>query len=352
MQWRCGHVVVLLALALACSRNRSPSGLDPADASPGDAGGAGAPGAPISGEAGNATGAEVVYQISPHRPLPLEADETHLYWGEAGEPSRIVRAPKTGGGTIQEVGVWGGTEITKQLLVVDATHVFWLDGDVIRKVAKVSGEASVIAIGAPPLAGGWVLIADDSTLYFSDRDCQSVARVAKAGGDPVSFTVKDHDQAWGGTWLAVDADSLYCGSGRDLLRFPKAGGASTNVAVVPDGQGVGPLVAAGNELYWASNRANLGTREENLAVMAKAGGEIGDLGNIGSGSAIMRLDATRNTLYWTTKGGWKYDRVLSFAIAERKLTIMAEGSAVYGGMAEDDRYVYWAGQTSVMRLAK
>lgn len=86
--------------------------------------------------------------------------------------------------------------------------------------------------------------------------------------------------------------------------------------------------------------------------MPKEGGYVSDLGHIGSGSAILRFDIARKRLYWTTKGASKYDRVLSYSIEERKLTIMAEGEPIFGGMAHDEDYVYWVGKTAIMRLAK
>ena len=146
----------LALLALACGRSRSPDQVMPPDGAGGTAGAgedaasgqAGGSGAGSSGSQGAAAGqaaqgpAEVVYQRRPQeRPFPVEVDDTFLYWGEGGEQWRMLKAPKSGDGPVEDVGPWLGTEASKQIIVVDSTHVYWVDKDVIRKLEKASGAA-------------------------------------------------------------------------------------------------------------------------------------------------------------------------------------------------------------------
>ncbi len=119
--------------------------------------------------------------------------------------------------------------------------------------------------------------------------------MAKSVGQPDYYQSVEH-QPTGGTWLTVDQDSLYCGSGPDLLRFPKQGGQATKLTTVAEGERVGPLISDESNLYWANNRGVLGTRQENLAMMPTQGGPVTDLGNIGSASTIMRLSVGRTSL--------------------------------------------------------
>lgn len=252
MKWRRGAAVCFLGLAFACRQNRTPAESVPGDAATtaGGDGGMSTAGGTTS-DAAVPGGPEVVYERGPQRPLPLEADETHLYWGESGDPWRILRAPKSGAGPVEEVGPWAGVEVVKQVIVVDATHVYWLDKDVIRKVDKHLTTASALSIGPPPLAGGWAMIGHEDFLYFSDRECTAVARIAKSGGEPTYYKSTEHNGT-GGTVLAIDSDGLYCGSGPDLLRFPKQGGMATKLVTVAEGERVGPLVSSGSSLFWAT----------------------------------------------------------------------------------------------------
>ena len=340
---------VALTALLGCGRERGAD--NAAVGGNGAASGVGG-GASGAGESsgGAATGPQLLYDLGTARAVALEADEQYLYWAEAG-PFRITRAPKSGAGPSEELGPWAGGELTKSMFAVDQTAVYWLDDSVVRKRNKADGALSTIEIGRPPVEGGWFMTADSDYLYVADRDANQVVRVAKSGGELQPYTTTPRPTS-SGSYLAVDSDSLYVGNNRDLLRFPKQGGAATTLAQVKSGEMFGAVVSDDRDVYWANNREILATREENLAMLPKAGGAIADLGVIGDGTAIMRLDTSKGRLYWTTKGGTSRDRVLTFSLADAKLDVMSMGQPIYGGMAQDERYVYWCGETSVMRLAK
>ena len=87
-------------------------------------------------------------------------------------------------------------------------------------------------------------------------------------------------------------------------------------------------------------------------MVSKVGGPITDLGTVGSGAAVLRRDSSRNRLYFTTYGSGPKDVVFTFSLADRTLIKLVDNQSVFGGMAQDDHYVYWSSETAIMRLAK
>ncbi|MEM6293126.1 MAG: hypothetical protein AAGA54_17755 [Myxococcota bacterium] len=77
-------------------------------------------------------------------PKHLAADDTHVYWVEAGSGS-IVRAPKAGG----PVEVLATGQQGAGALAMDATHVYWPAGPAgaVLSVPKAGGEITTVASG-------------------------------------------------------------------------------------------------------------------------------------------------------------------------------------------------------------
>lgn len=301
---------------------------------------------------GGVTGAVVICERSPARLGALEADETHLYWMERSSAGfHVVRAPKNSPRDISIIGSWSGSDVGTQLMGVDSSHVFWIEDSKINKFDKSSAKTEVIELGVAPFPGGWRILVDGAHVYFTDRGCLNVGRISKAGGAPSFSSVADHVDL-GSSSLAVDATSVYCGSGTDLLMMPKEGGAAVKLATVASRERVGPMISDGDFVYWANNRAQLGTGLENLAMVAKSGGAPADLGVIGFPVAQIRHDRDRRRLYGTTSRSSHRDVVFTVSTADRTVTQLAEQQHVWGGVAQDERYLYWASETAMVRMAK
>ena len=133
---------------------------------------------------------------------------------------------------------------------------------------------------------------------------------------------------------------------------PKEGGTAVKLATVSNGELVGAVVSDGVKVYFAGERANLGTNQEELATVPIGGGPITKLGSIGLPSAQLRYDAAGQRLYGTTAGTRTRDSVYSYSISDKSLVRLAENQTVRGGVAQDAQYVYWLTEFSVVRLIK
>jgi len=112
---------------------------------------------------------------------------------------------------------------------------------------------------------------------------------------------------------------------------------------------IGPVISTGDLLYWVENRAALGTRTENLAMLPHAGGEVTLLGLTGGSVGVLRLDPERRKIYWVS--GLGSVGALSLA-TPGAISFLAQDQEMRGGMTADAGYIYWASLTGIMRVAK
>ncbi len=153
-------------------------------------------GGPPAAVGGGLTGADCV-----------AVDEKNAYVSLAGSDAKqhadgaIVVVPKSGGpakGLVKDVHAPADVQ-------VDATDVYWIDGDKVMKAAKSGGAATQLA-QAPGAIRDIVL--DDSSVYFTvpgGSGDGSIGRVAKAGGAPM--VLASGQLAPGG--VAVDDRAVY-----------------------------------------------------------------------------------------------------------------------------------------------
>lgn len=116
----------------------------------------------------------------------VAVDEKNAYMSLAGTDAKqhadgaIVVVPKSGGpakGLVKDAHAPADVQ-------VDATDVYWIDGDKVMKAPKTGGAATQLA-QAPGAIGDIVL--DDASVYFTvpgGSGDGSVGRVPKAGGPP------------------------------------------------------------------------------------------------------------------------------------------------------------------------
>jgi len=122
--------------------------------------------------------------------------------GGAGGGAAAVKDPDNPYMLIRSVGV--------RRLVIDATHIYWMDGAAnVWRVAKTGGQAQQLAVA--PEAG-------------TDR------------------------RSWHPSLLVLRDDDLVFGNGRSIVSVPKSGGATATIATTASHPSW--LGASGGDLFW------------------------------------------------------------------------------------------------------
>jgi hypothetical protein len=132
-------------------------------------------------------------------PDRLVVDSSHVYWSQIGTSGyELKRVPILGG--TPETLVSNSFQITD--LGVDGTNVYFLSGGDFESVPLAGGLSSVISLG---LAGpGATLLLDGDTVYLSKDMTNSIVKLPKAGGPPVTVATNQHPHG-----LTANATNLY-----------------------------------------------------------------------------------------------------------------------------------------------
>lgn len=176
-------------------------------------------------------------------------------------------------------------------IAVDATSVYWTNGDVMR-VPIGGGEARAIAVGN---ANGPVAV-DRTNVYWADSQAQALMKVPIAGGTPTILVSGQNIQTF-----VLDAVNVYFLAEQGVFKVPLRGGAPTTLA------------------------ASLNT------------------------SAIA-VDA--ENVYWTRQSSPVGESILKVPIAGGAPTALADGIAAPFAIAVDGASVYFAAQNNVMKVAR
>lgn len=181
--------------------------------------------------------------------IALAQDETYLY--------AFRNTPNTNGGDLIRVPKCGGAAVTlassilaASSIAVDATRVYWIEGNAAAKVyamPKTGGPITALAnVGTVPVP---MLALRGSFLYYqaSTNGTDVFVHELPLGGGP--------DRTIGPSYgfFAVDDDNVYTRSkSLWLVAIPKAGGNSVDLAVAPT---AGRVAVDGPDVYFAENPA-------------------------------------------------------------------------------------------------
>jgi sugar lactone lactonase YvrE len=183
-------------------------------------------------------------------PYGIAADDTGIFWVVQSNPQATLLRAKLDGSA---VSILTTKPAGAEEIALDATRVYITsptDG-VITSVKKNGAGMSSLVTSGKPLG----LAVDDASVYWTDADAGTVARVDKAGVSVETLaTAQDHP-----TRIALDIDSVYWTDRGDpgcvaasgsVAKRAKAGGPVVVLAQglrCPEG-----IAVDGQHVYWTS----------------------------------------------------------------------------------------------------
>lgn len=256
----------------------------------------------------------------------------------------LRKTPKVGGAidTLAPTQGLGG-------IAVDASHVYFADGNSLKRVPIAGGTVSTLAVTEHQI---WQLALDDSYVYWSNTIAGSpLLRVPKAGGAPEFLSTALEDRPP----IAVDASALFWSESTGVWRVTKTGGLSANLG--GDALGPGSRWLALDESFAYAIECGIVMR------VPKIGGSGTLLDNVcTSNVGGLAFDGTK--LFWTVDGsiansvwGNPTPAVFSLPKAGGNPSVLvragANGVAPPGaGIAVDDECVYFAERSDVPGLER
>ena len=186
-------------------------------------------------------------------PADIAVNATHVFWTDGENPGSIARVPLEGG--LPTVLASGDPLTGTGAIAIDDTHVYWADSNTfegatsssVMKVPLDGGTVTVLASGLDRVAD--IAVYGDQ-LYFviNTPDVQSVARVGVEGG-PVATLAANHANC-----VSADATGVYiAGAGQyknAVVRYPLEGEGET---LVGGGAFFPTSIALGtNSVFWSS----------------------------------------------------------------------------------------------------
>jgi hypothetical protein len=204
----------------------------------------------------------------------------------------LRRQDKNGG---QPTTVTQSTGATFSCVVLDSEYMYWVQGNAVFRASKKGGAPAAVGGG---LAGANCVAVDEKSAYVSlaGTDAKQhadgmIVSVPKNGG-PAKVLVKDvHAPAD----VQIDATDTYWIDGDKVMKAPKTGGATTQLAQAPGP--IGDIVLDDASVYFTVPGAS---GDGSVGRVAKAGGALTILasGQL-TPSGIMVDD---HSVYWTCAG--------------------------------------------------
>ena len=171
--------------------------------------------APLNG------GPQTVLASAQNEPTALVVDATHVYWLNSGTDGGLMKVPIDGGTPV----VLASGQSNPGSIALDTANIYWVTTNTVMKVPKVGGAPSVLASGQPTPNS----IATDGTyVYWTNFGYQpmgstvlnSVMKVAISGGTPVTLASDARIAS-----IATDGTSVYWSTREGYVRkMPATGG--------------------------------------------------------------------------------------------------------------------------------
>jgi hypothetical protein len=220
------------------------------------------------------------------RPTSLAVDATALYWVDG---DRLERMPRDGGAIT--VLATGASVNTPWSVAVAGGSVYWIDADhgAIRRTPTAGGATTTLATGqGQPMA----IASDGTTVWWTQRDATAshLRRVSVWGGVPTTLATGSDLAAFAvDAWFVYVADAHVLSGANRVLRVPRGGGPAVVLSSDEDALG---LAVAGSAVYWTRFWTGDVRRASKwmpgATTIAPDGGGWGD------------LDVDASSVWWTT----------------------------------------------------
>jgi hypothetical protein len=220
-------------------------------------------------------------------------------------------------------------------MTMDATHVYWIGPEGIKKVPKDGGEVVKLVNWPVPfdLTQDFDLVVDDTHVYWASCQDKSISKVDKHGGVPMTIVTGVCPSA-----IVLTSDYLYWAEGvirtGRILRVNKDGGQVIELATQQDW----PTEMVGDKeyLYWinATDPEYHGEYAHGAVMRMPLGG--GPHTKLASVNIPSHLAVDDRFVYWESSEG--IQTVPKDGGEPMPLTTVIN---VVEGLAVDDRHVYF-----------
>ena len=249
----------------------------------------------------------------------------------------------TGNGGITKVPLGGGapvvlTTLSAYDIAVNATTIYWTNGNTIEQMPIGGGTPTVFAAGQ---YGASRIAIDGASVYwsiYSGGDADSIMKAPLAGGAPVTLasgltSVSD---------LAVDATNVYWMAGQAVMKAPLAGGTPVTLAQSSTYLALGRLAVAGGNVYFTTGGS--------LEKVPVGGGMPVTLTSVDTSKSrigFLTIDAT--SVYWTAAYSGADGTVMKMALSGGAPVTLAARQNLPGPVAVDSASIYWATADGVQK---
>jgi hypothetical protein len=262
--------------------------------------------------------------------IHLSADGT-LFWSQKG--GGLYMAPKAGGASPAAIGGW-----RKSLLGIgiatDATQVYWLDDDKLRRKPRAGGTEEAISL--PTNYDGGAIAVDQTYAYVALQGCGAITRIDKTSLvvntmyiDGVSFT------DGGPTALVIDGEDVVCGAWANVFVVSHWG--QVPVHLVDSAQRIWSIAVTPDSIYWLDRPTDVhkGVR---IGSVPRAGGapSVRDT-DASNGVGLHSAFDTKEATLWFDSGGW----VASYSTRKQQLSLVVSDPLTGAGLVADETYLYW-----------
>ncbi len=325
-------------------------------------------------------------------PWAVATDGANVFWLNLGKDNslgKVVGYPPWGGGQVVVYAV-NGCDHTPNVLAsglahfysgasisgisTDGTNVYWSDaGDASSIDAGLSARLLKCSIGgcgnSPPVLGAvdaWSIAVNSTSIYWTNSVPGSSAGgalftcpPAGCGSTPTSLGAAD--AAGTGSGIALDASYVYWSTTFEVLKCPLAGCGGSPTVLLSSSSGLtnlGPLVLDTDNIYFIGT--NINDALSRILVCAKTGcaDQPKTLATaVDPSSPFVAIATDGTSVYWTAQSRVAAaGQVCKCGVGGcgNAPAVIASGLTNSGGIAVDDRNLYWTdvGDGKIWAVAK
>jgi hypothetical protein len=261
-----------------------------------------------------------------------------------------------------------------QVLVADKERIYWIAGTVIYAAPTKGGPWEKRVSETDPIRD---LAVDNDYLYWTVPGQDKVKRAALDGSGS-EITVAQEFPGNGPTRIALDTTNVYWRAPNGIRTAMKVGVNQSPTAVSPSGVGDGPLATLDTAIYWTYNGAL-------WQAVFKSGAWTSSELKTGLG-AVYAMATTSDSVFWSQwDQSWLMRADLdgmnpiNAGVGQAKAMVSRGGDVYWShsnnsikmystndlltrdviqlasppiGLAIDDKAIYWATSTAIMKLAR